>query len=774
MSAPVTSVMSDAKEGGTGTRAKGEEGSMGTTAISPSENRRYASQAAKDAPAPAAEHAAPIEEAKRFGMIDLDRLNKSEPIGEEVPTSLPLEATAAKPVETESPAAASPVPASAPAASPPMESRPASRPTAAGLRLSGGGGVLSGRAQSIEDASAASRDLPMRGLASVGAGHVSDGAAKVAKPKGSASIGGLSLAGGSIGNAARVIAGMRAGFRSCYQRGLVADPSAAGRVQLAVRVGVSGEVADVVPTDTGGLPASIIACVVARARASQFDEPEDGSVIINVPITFDTGDLPQPPIVESTISTTVKVSVTSRIGIVNHERAPCGKGADLPLNERIVLWRERLGTALGVDLALRVYREALADCEASDWRERSALLVQIVDSMNAIRDRVALWRALLATSPTAADAVYRFMLLRVQTSQDLKELHEALGLTQIEPQLLDALLKKAKNAAERLALLRGAAEKFVNDTELSLLVLDAYEDAGDEAGGRAWARKLRRRADASSHVRTNVGEYYLRLSAREKGVQAERDAEEARRTFGELVEFAPEDPLSRRRLGDLLRAHGWYEEALRQYETLSALTPDDPSVPLLLAAANQGTGKVEEAVRWAEKAAATGSPDGESQMALAARALASAFLCWARQDSAREGNTLEVERLRGRAARLAASEQGQGVRVILSWAHPELRPALWSNALGSMMPAPDNLPLLGVAQVFVPSTPTPEIELRLDPEDAARAARLELKATLTVLVAEGTPEERLARLDVPFKAQGSKPPDKVKLRFEDGVLKEVP
>jgi len=597
-------------------------------------------------------------------------------------------------------------------------------------------------------------------------------AVKVTGPKGSASIGSFSLTGGGIGNATRVVAGMRAAFRNCYQRGLAEYPDAAGRIQLVVRVGAGGEVEDVTQSYSGELSASVISCVVARVRAAQFDPPEGGSAIINVPVTFDTEGNPRPP---DSVPKMVKVSVTSSsIGIINHERAPCGKGADLPLSERIVLWRERLAVSIDINMVLQVYRAALADCEASDWRERSALLVQIVDHLSSIRDRVALWRSLLVMSPTAADAVYRFMLLRVQTSQDLKELHEALGLSQIEPQLLDALLKQARNPAERLARLRGAAEKFADDTELSLLVLDAYEDAGDEAGGRAWARKLRRRADASSHVRTNVGEYYLRLANRGKGALAERDAEEARRTFGELVEFAPEDPLSRRRLGDLLRAHGWYEEALRQYETLAALTPDDPSVPLLLAAANQGTGKVEEAVRWAEKAAATGSPDGQSQMALAARALASAFLCWARQDSAREGNTLELERLRGRAARLAASEQGQGVRVVLSWAHPELRPALWSNALGSMMPAPDNLPLLGVAQVFVPSTPTPEIELRLDPEDAERAARLELKATLTVMVAEGTPQERLARLDVAFKGQTGKPRDRVRLRFEDGALKEVP
>ena len=458
------------------------------------------------------------------------------------------------------------------------------------------------------------------------------------------------------------------------------------------------------------------------------------------------------------------------IGGVGHVRAPCGPGADLPLSERLVLWRERLAVGRSVNVALKVYRSALRDCEASDWRERSALLVQIVDNLGTVTDRVALWRSLLAVSPAAADAVYRFLLLRVQTSQDLKDLHDALGFERIEAEILEALLKKGRSATERLALLRGAAEKFSDDTELALLVLDAYEDAGDDAGGRAWARKLRRRVDATARLRTNVGEYYLRLAAGATDLGAQRDAEEARRTFGELVEFAPEDPLARRRLGDLLSAHGWFAEAMRQYETLAALTPDDPSVALLLAAASQGTGKVEQAVRWTQKAAATGSPDGASEVSVAARALASVYLCWARQQSARVGRTQEVARLRARAVRLAASNEDSGMRAVLSWSHPELRPSLWSNAQGSMMPAADNLPLYGVAQVFVPGSRIPRFEVRLDREDAARAARLGVKATLTVVIGEGSASEKIARADVGFRGSGGAPREKVELSYLGGAL----
>jgi Ca-activated chloride channel family protein len=369
--------------------------------------------------------------------------------------------------------------------------------------------------------------------------------------------------------------------------------------------------------------------------------------------------------------------------------------------------------------------------------------------------------------------VYRFLLLRVQTAADLKELHDALGLVRIEPSILSALLKKAASNAERLSLLRGAAERFPDDTELALLVLDAYEDAHDDAGGRAWARRLRRRVDASTHVRSNVGEYYLRLGAREGAAPAQRDAEEARRTFGELVEFAPEDPLSRRRLGDLLRAHGWYEEALRQYQTLSELTPDDPSVPLLLAAAANGMGRVEEAVRWAQKVADAGAPDGSSPVSLAGRAQASTFLAWARLEAGRAGRSEEVERLRTRAARLAAGESSghAGVRFIVTWEHPELRPSLWTNALGSAMPAPDNLPLYGVAQAFVPESPPPLLELRLDPEDAARAARLDAKAVLTAIVNEGSANEHIARLELGFRDEQQRAVSRLTVRFEHGELR---
>jgi Ca-activated chloride channel family protein len=463
------------------------------------------------------------------------------------------------------------------------------------------------------------------------------------------------------------------------------------------------------------------------------------------------------------------------LATVGHGARPCGAAADLPFEDRRVLWGERLASTSTASQALEVYRRALADCEAPGWRERTTLLVTMVGRLGSVRERVALWRGLLGTA--AADVVYRAIVVRVQTADDLKALHDALGLRSVDPDLLAGLLAKAKTPADRLPVLRAAALRWPDDLELSLRVLDAYEDAGDDPGGRAWARRIRHRSDATAHVYTNVGEYYLRLSHRESGPPSDRDADEARRTFGELVEFAPDDPVARRRLGDLLRAHGWYDEAFRQYETLAQLTPDDPAVPLLLAAAAQGMGRIEEAVSWAEKAASAGSPDGTSPVSRAARATASAFLSWARDEAVRAKRSDDAERLRARARRVAGADVAPAgsVRFLVTWAHPELHPVLWTSALGAPMPSTDSYPLYGVAQAVLPASPDPFIELRLDPEDAARAARLGAVAVVTALVAEGTPDERIVRLEVSFADPARGPLALVRVRLQgDALHTEVP
>lgn len=86
------------------------------------------------------------------------------------------------------------------------------------------------------------------------------------------------------------------------------------------------------------------------------------------------------------------------------------------------------------------------------------------------------------------------------------------------------------------------------------------------------------------------------------------------------------------------------------------------------------------------------------------------------------------------------------------------------------MPAADNYPLFGVAETTLPGAPSAAVELRLDPEDAARAARLGARAIVTAVTGEGTADERIARLEVGFGTLG-RANDRVKVVFDSGALR---
>jgi Ca-activated chloride channel family protein len=565
-------------------------------------------------------------------------------------------------------------------------------------------------------------------------------------------------------------------FRLCYENGVKSNPTLAGRVTVKFVIDRSGAVSSSQDAGSDMPDSAVVHCVVRAFNNLSFPQPEGGTATVSYPILFSMdGSGPAAPARPAAMTIAAPTTV-GPIGIIGHVARPCGAAAELPLGDRRTLWSERLAAQTTADGALQVYRRALEDCEAPTWQERTSLLLLMVDSLRTIPQRVALWKSLILTP--AADVVYRAIVVRVQNVNDLHELHRALGLASVDPDLLAGMIAKAKTPGDRLSVLRAAATKWADDLELGLRVLDAYEDAGDDAGGRAWARRMRRRADATAHVWTSVGEYYLRLSAREQAAEAERDRVEARRTFGELVEFAPDDPAARRRLGDLLSSHGWYEEALRQYLTLQTLTPDDPAVPLLIASAAQGLGRVEEAVGWAEKAAATGSPDGSSALARAARAKAIAFVAWAREEALKAGKKDDAEKLLARGRRLAATGakpnargEDASVKVLVTWTHPELHPSLWTTALGTPMPSPDNFPMFGVAEATLSATPA-VAELRLEPEDAARAARLGLSAIVTVIKGAGTPGETITQKEVTF-GKVAAPVARLVLTF-DGALRVEP
>ncbi len=710
----------DNKEGGTGTRAKGEEGSMGNPNARAGGNR-YGVQGPSDAPAsPVAVAASPA----------------------------PMPAAAAEapaPQRTVRPGAAGGgLAAVAPAAAPTQATTPPATGKASAAGASADGHVA--RQEALREAA----EFGMIGLLSAGAGGEPNApSAPWGRDDSLAARGG-----DGDGPAGLGLAGVGEGGGGIADIGTLGQGFGSG----SGRLGGAHAAAPSKPSEPK--PKAAVDKTEATKDARGKDEQKKG----------DKSLAKQAPAAS-------EVRVVVRVGEVSHLASRCGDAAGAPLEERLGLWRERLSRVTGNAGAVAgVYRRALALCEAPTWRERAALLGLLLDAMPSVPGRVALWRV-MARDLGTADAIYRGLLARVRTPQEMRDLHAALGLRSVDPGLLAKVLKDAPSPVARAKQLRELYAAWPDDFTLALALLDALEDAKDDAGARELGRALRARPDADARLRTAVGELYLRLAAH-AAQPADRAADEAeaRRAFGEIVEFSPDDPVARRRLGDLLRAHGWYAEAARQYETLARLAPDDGTVALLLAAAAEGQGRLEEAVKWTEKGGASGAPDVSQSPAATARAFAATYLAWGRKAALDADKKVEADHLAARLVRVLSADRRangkgpRGTRVALTWAHPELHPTLWTNALGSPMPAPEGDVTLGIAQATVPTRDDAFAEVRLEPDEAAHAARLGATATLTVVFDETGAGERILRSTVRFEAGG---PATRRFELRGGAVREV-
>lgn len=726
----------DNKEGGTGTRAKGEEGAMGAMPKPTSASRRFAVSAEREE-----EEDAPVEK----------------------------KAAAASPLPAAT-AAASAAPAASPAADRKLARQAKQEAAEFGMigLLGASGAPLSATGNMFGDAvrdAPAAGGLGLSGVGEAGGGVRTGtgagfgagsgrlgGAHSTRSPK--VRMGATSVVGRLPPEVIQRIVRQNFGrLRLCYEHGLGRNPELSGKVTSRFVIAKDGSVESVSDGGSDLADSGVVSCVLSSFNGLSFPQPEGGAVTVTYPVHFEPGS-------GTTRSPRPGINVHVYVGDLPRKLLSCSAAASAPLAERVTLWRERLAKVSGhAAAAAAIYRAALGACEAPTHRERARLLTLMLDAMPAVTGKVALYRE-MSRDLGAADVLYRGILARIRTAEEMRDLHAALGLTTVDPGIL-AKLVATPDAGDRTQKLRALLQQFPDDLALALALLNAYEDAADSAALTDLARQLRHRADADAHVRTAVGELYLRRAAAAEvaATKAELVAE-GRRAFGEIVEFAPEDPVARRRLGDLLLAHGFFAEAARQYETLARLTPDEPKVLLLQASAAEGQGLLEEALKWAEKGGVVGAPDGTSGAAVTARALAATHLAWARLSALEAKRSEELESLSARAARvlsggrLGGADKPVGVRVSLTWAHPELHPSLWTNALGTPMPAPDGDITLGVSQALVPERPDSFVEVRLEPSDVAHAARLGATAELTVVFDELGKGEKIVRQKVRFERGG--------------------
>ena len=98
---------------------------------------------------------------------------------------------------------------------------------------------------------------------------------------------GSSSASTPIANADSVVAGLRGRFRSCYQTGLLADPTMTGKVVINAKVGPNGEVSNADIASISGLSPSVGQCIAGVVKRATFSAPGGGgSSTLQIPVTF--------------------------------------------------------------------------------------------------------------------------------------------------------------------------------------------------------------------------------------------------------------------------------------------------------------------------------------------------------------------------------------------------------------------------------------------------------------------------------------------------------
>jgi FHA domain len=272
----VTEVQPDQKEGGTGTRAKGEEGSMGNPNTRDT-GHKYGVQGPKDNPDPHLAKQAALQEAAQFGMIGLiSTMGGGDPNAPTAPWG--REESSGQDEKS--------------ARGNMFGDTIGDSFGAGGLGLSGVGEGGGGRGEGIglgnfgglgHGAGTGTGQGIGNGRGRLGGGH------KVSAPRireGATSVNGR-LPPEVIQRIVRQNFGR---FRLCYENGMKNNPNLQGRVTVKFVIDRSGAVA---MTADGGsdLPdQGVVQCVVRGFGNLSFPQPEGGMVTVVYPIMFNPGD----------------------------------------------------------------------------------------------------------------------------------------------------------------------------------------------------------------------------------------------------------------------------------------------------------------------------------------------------------------------------------------------------------------------------------------------------------------------------------------------------
>jgi hypothetical protein len=271
----VADTNADNKEGGTGTRAKGEEGSMGNPNTKSTGNR-YGVQGPQDNADPHIARQAALRDAAEFGMIGL--LNSGAGGDPNAPTA--------------------PWGRDDSLGNDPLSARGNMWGNEIGDSFGAGGLGLSGIG---EGGGGRGEGIGLGGIGTIGhgagtgtgqgfgSGHGRLGGSHRAKPP-SVRMGATQVSGRLPPEVIQRIVRQNFGrFRLCYENGLRNNPNLQGRVSVRFVIGRDGAVSNVGNGGSDMPDGGVVSCTVRAFYGLSFPQPEGGIVTVTYPIMFSPG-----------------------------------------------------------------------------------------------------------------------------------------------------------------------------------------------------------------------------------------------------------------------------------------------------------------------------------------------------------------------------------------------------------------------------------------------------------------------------------------------------
>ncbi len=331
----------------------------------------------------------------------------------------------------------------------------------------------------------------------------------------------------------------------------------------------------------------------------------------------------------------------------------CSDVASRPLAERSLLWQKRARKVTSGDELASIYERAYAACELPDWRDEAALL-DILGHRVETEQTAEQLLSRLAASPDAQRFVARNLLRRTIDVRVAAAVSRAMHAN-VDWMRVDNELSSTDKIDKQMSIIKAAMLVAPNDPQGDVRYVKLLAKSGQRNEAIAHGRRLRDRGFMTPMLAQNLGDVLADAG----------EAEEALRTYSEIVELDGANREARRLLGDIYLRQGWHSAAYRQYKTLTDLDNKNPLAWLRLANAAAGAGRIDEALHIEHEVAGGEGTPGPNDPRVFARMLSASRLAslLASPDPA-SGATPDAI---GRKLKELSLFSGAGTLALLTW-----------------------------------------------------------------------------------------------------------